>query len=142
MTPPNILYIFTDQQSATAMSCAGNPEIHTPALDRLAATGMRFDRAYCTYPLCTPSRASMFSGRMPHEVGITENSPIARRLLRKLRFPHGTLGSSVIRGEEVIIPSGDEILRVGDNLIVFSKAEAVQKLERLFTKPSKFTSLF
>ena len=57
MAPPNILYIFTDQQSADAMSCAGNAELETPALDALAATGARFERAYCTYPLCTPARA-------------------------------------------------------------------------------------
>jgi len=70
---PNILYIFTDQQSAGALSCAGNEELHTPASDALAARGARFDRAYCTYPLCTPARASMFAGRMPHELGITGN---------------------------------------------------------------------
>jgi len=55
------------------MSCAGNPYLHTPALDSLAACGVRFDSAYSPYPLCTPARASMFSGRMPHEVGIDQN---------------------------------------------------------------------
>ncbi len=70
---PNILYIFTDQQSAPAMSCAGNPDVSTPAMDRLAAEGVRFDRSYCTFPICTPSRASMFTGRYPHQVGITWN---------------------------------------------------------------------
>jgi len=73
MEKPNILYIFTDQQSADAMSCAGNLELHTPGMDRLAEKGVRFERAYCSYPLCGPSRASMFTGRMPHEVGITDN---------------------------------------------------------------------
>ena len=63
---PNILYVFTDQQFAGAMSCAGNEYLHTPAMDRLAAEGVRFEKAYCTYPLCTPSRASMFVGRYPH----------------------------------------------------------------------------
>lgn len=70
---PNILYIFTDQQYAGAMSCAGNADLHTPAMDSIAESGVRFERAYCTYPLCTPARASMFTGRMPHEVGITSN---------------------------------------------------------------------
>ena len=37
---PNIIYIFTDQQTASAMSCAGNPDLHTPNLDRLAAAGI------------------------------------------------------------------------------------------------------
>ena len=77
---PNILYIFTDQQSGSAMSCAGNHDLHTPAADSLAEGGARFDSAYCTYPLCTPSRASMFTGRMPHELDITENGlPIPER---------------------------------------------------------------
>lgn len=70
---PNILYIMTDQQSVNAMSCAGNEYLSTPAFDALAAEGTRFERAYCTYPLCTPSRASMIAGRWPHEVGITGN---------------------------------------------------------------------
>ncbi len=72
-TRPNILYIFTDQQHAGAMSCAGNPYLHTPALDSIAARGVRFTRAYCTHPICTPSRASMWTGRYPHEVGVDAN---------------------------------------------------------------------
>jgi arylsulfatase A-like enzyme len=71
---PNILFIMTDQQSADAMSCACNPELHTPAMDGLAEAGVRFDLAYCTYPLCTPARASMFTGRWPHEMGIVGNN--------------------------------------------------------------------
>src|SRR3989339_1385423 len=70
---PNILYIFTDQQSAEALTCAGNHEIKTPAADSLAKNGVRFEKAYCTYPLCSPSRASMFTGKMPHEVGVITN---------------------------------------------------------------------
>ena len=42
---PNIIYIFTDQQTASAMSCAGNPDLHTPNLDRLAAAGVMFNIA-------------------------------------------------------------------------------------------------
>ena len=44
---PNILLIITDQQSATMMSCAGNRYLQTPAMDSLAASGLRFQRAYC-----------------------------------------------------------------------------------------------
>ena len=53
---PNIIYIFTDQQTASAMSCAGNPDLHTPNLDRLAAAGVMFNNAYCTAPLSGPLR--------------------------------------------------------------------------------------
>lgn len=70
---PNILYIMTDQQFAGAMSCAGNPYLRTPNMDALAAMGTRFEKNYCTQPLCIPSRTSMFTGRMPHETGITHN---------------------------------------------------------------------
>jgi choline-sulfatase len=70
---PNLLFIFTDQQSARMMSCAGNRYVHTPAMDRLAAQGVRFQRAYCTNPMCTPSRFSLMTGRMPHEIGLRNN---------------------------------------------------------------------
>lgn len=70
---PNIIYIMTDQHSATALSCAGNPDVSTPNIDRLAAHGVRFDNAYCALPLSGPSRASMFTGFMPSAIGMQEN---------------------------------------------------------------------
>lgn len=70
---PNLLFIITDQQWAGALSCAGNPYVKTPNLDRLAARGVRFEKSYCTYPLCCPSRATLFTSRMPHELGIYGN---------------------------------------------------------------------
>ncbi len=69
---PNILFICTDQQFARAMSCAGNSELHTPGMDRLADRGTRFEQAYCTYPVCIPSRESLLTGRMPWELGYRE----------------------------------------------------------------------
>ena len=71
---PNVLLIFTDQQTHSSMSCAGNPWLKTPAMDSLAATGTRFSECYSTYPLCSPARSSMFTGRMPHETGVRVNS--------------------------------------------------------------------
>ena len=74
---PNILFIITDQQYAGAMSCAGNPDVYTPNMDSLAATGVRFTRAYCTHPLCGPQRASFMTGLFPHQNGaISNNTPI------------------------------------------------------------------
>jgi arylsulfatase A-like enzyme len=70
---PNILFIFTDQQSARMMSCAGNRYLRTPAMDSLAAQGVRFERSYCTNPVCTPSRFSLMTGRMPAEIGLRNN---------------------------------------------------------------------
>ena len=71
---PNILLILTDQQSAHMMSCAGNAHLRTPAMDSLAARGRRFGRAYCTDPVCVPSRFSLMTGRMPGEIGLRSNS--------------------------------------------------------------------
>jgi len=70
---PNILVIMTDQQAAAAMSCTGNPHLKTPAMDSIAAKGVRFERAYVTQPLCLPCRSSMLTGRYPHEIGTVTN---------------------------------------------------------------------
>ena len=74
-TKPNILIIITDQQTADAMSIAGNKDLHTPAMDKLAKNGVRFTKAYCAQPLCTPSRTAIFSGKMPYETGFVGNAP-------------------------------------------------------------------
>jgi arylsulfatase A-like enzyme len=71
---PNILVLMTDQLSADAISSAGNRHVRTPNIDRLAAKGVRFDLSYCTSPLCTPSRASLFTGLYPHQAGIVVNN--------------------------------------------------------------------
>jgi arylsulfatase A-like enzyme len=76
---PNILFIMTDQQFADAMSCRmGKQYLHTPAMDSLAQKGMLFTRAYAANPLCMPSRSSIFSGRYPHETGVTKNGKEVR----------------------------------------------------------------
>jgi arylsulfatase A-like enzyme len=72
---PHIVYVFTDQQSASAMSAAGGQHLHTPAMDAIAARGVRFGCAYTSFPLCVPARTSMFTGRMPHEAGVLDNYP-------------------------------------------------------------------
>ncbi len=73
MKKKNIIFICTDQQSAAMMSCTGNKYLKTPAIDSLAENGVRFERAYCSNPICIPSRFSMFTGRMPSEIGLKEN---------------------------------------------------------------------
>lgn len=61
---PNIIYIVTDQQRESMMSCAGNDYLKTPAMDHIAHNGVRFTKAYVTNPVCSPSRVSMITGRM------------------------------------------------------------------------------
>ncbi|HNT33881.1 MAG TPA: sulfatase-like hydrolase/transferase [bacterium] len=95
---PNILFILTDDQGPWAMGCAGNDEIQTPNLDRLAATGIRFDQYFCTSPVCSPARASLLTGRIPSQHGIHDwlasgNSPLEPhkdgRLVEYLRGQRG-----------------------------------------------------
>jgi arylsulfatase A-like enzyme len=63
MGMPNILLITSDQQRWDSLGCYGADWVETPALDSIASAGARFDRCYCTNPICTPSRASMWTGR-------------------------------------------------------------------------------
>ena len=63
------------------MSCAGNPDVHTPNLDRLAAAGIMFQNAYCTAPLSGPSRGAMFTGHYPGSVELlTNGAPLPEAL--------------------------------------------------------------
>ena len=70
---PNILFIMTDQQHARMLSCAGNPLLKTPAMDSIAARGVRFAKAYAANPVCVPSRTSMATGMMPNRLGAHDN---------------------------------------------------------------------
>lgn len=80
MNKPNIVFILADDMGAWALGCAGNPEVKTPNLDRLAARGMRLDNAYCVSPVCSPARASLLTGKIPSQHGVHDwirrgNSP-------------------------------------------------------------------
>ena len=66
----NLLFILTDDQGAWAMHCAGNDDIHTPNLDRLAASGVRYENFYCVSPVCSPARASILTGKIPSAHGV------------------------------------------------------------------------
>jgi len=61
----NVLLLMTDEHNPRILHCAGDPLVQTPALDSLAAAGVRFTAAYCQNPICVPSRVSLVSGRMP-----------------------------------------------------------------------------
>ena len=66
--PPNILWICTDQQRFDTISALNNSQLNTPNIDKLVATGVAFERAYCQSPICTPSRASFLTGMYPSSV--------------------------------------------------------------------------
>ena len=66
---PNVLFLCSDQHQASAAGCYGSTEVHTPNIDRIAESGVRFDRAYCQSPVCVPSRGSIITGVYPHSHG-------------------------------------------------------------------------
>ena len=70
---PNILVILTDDQRWDAMGCAGNRVVQTPNMDRLAREGVRFANVFVTTSLCSPSRASLLSGRYARQHGVRNN---------------------------------------------------------------------
>ncbi len=80
---PNILYIMTDQQHAGMMSCTGNRWVRTPAMDSLAAGGVRFELAYSSNPVCMPARTSMMTGRYPSHFNMRSNgqAPVPKEAL-------------------------------------------------------------
>jgi arylsulfatase A-like enzyme len=70
---PNVLLIITDQHRADHLGCYGNPILKTPAIDRIAAEGVCFDRFYVTSPICMPNRATLMTGRPPSLNGVRHN---------------------------------------------------------------------
>ena len=69
---PNVLFILSDDQGPWAMNSVGTWELKTPNLDRLAATGVRFENFFCASPVCSPARASILTGQMPSQHGVQD----------------------------------------------------------------------
>lgn len=72
--PPNLLFLYTDEQRRDTLACYGNRQIEMPNLNRLAEESTVFDRAYVSQPVCTPSRSTLLTGLWPHTNGCTENN--------------------------------------------------------------------
>jgi iduronate 2-sulfatase len=77
---PNVLFLISDDLN-NYLGCYGDPRARTPNIDKLAARGVRFERAYCAFPLCGPSRNSMLTGLYPNSSGILRNAQIFRETI-------------------------------------------------------------
>ena len=110
--PPNILMIQCDQLSARALTLYGGP-VCTPHIERLAAEGVVFDQAICPAPSCSPSRASIVTGRYPHAHGVAHN--VNRRDYPSYRPPATEEGLEVtdVTTERLLSEAGYATYHVG-----------------------------
>jgi arylsulfatase A-like enzyme len=159
----SVLLIMTDEQCADALSCVGNPDLKTPNLDRLAAQGVIFQKAYTTQPLCVPYRTALQLGVWPHQAEVMVNNtrflpsgvpaaPLLGRLVREAGYQCGYLGkmhichlqpegvrSLDLRPEDFAIHGYDPILECPD-VEIAPRFEAF--LKKHATAPFFFTASF
>jgi len=81
----NVVFLMADQHSRAVAGCYDHDIVQTPALDRLAETGLTYDNAYCAYPLCSPSRVAWLTGTHPHTNGVVTHNNSRHRSGREYR---------------------------------------------------------
>lgn len=96
---PNIVVILTDDQGVWALGSAGNKDVKTPNLDRLAEEGTQFNSFFCTSPVCSPARASLLTGRIPSQHGIHDWLRHENERESSIEYLEGQLGYPDILAE-------------------------------------------
>lgn len=137
---PNVVFILTDQQHRLSMSCAGNPVVTTPNLDRLASEGMRFTRAYCQTPQCVPSRMSMNTAKytaahktMWNRDPVRHDQLTVAQKFRQAGYVTGTFGKMHVPPAWVRSHGWDESILAGE----YQQSLAKQGLENYMALTGK-----
>ena len=108
--PLNVVFLFSDQHRRDAAGCYGHSLVQTPNLDRLAATGTRFTRAYAAAPICGPCRSAMITGRHLHRCSALTHGhmkadmglPTMGSVFRQAGYVTGAFGKVHVAGESEI----------------------------------------
>jgi iduronate 2-sulfatase len=87
--PLNVLFFMSDDMRAELASYGSRFNVHSPNIDALGAHGVRFDRNYCQFPLCNPSRSSLFTGHLPRETNVLgNNAAVVKQHPEWITLPH------------------------------------------------------
>ncbi|HGJ65784.1 TPA: DUF4976 domain-containing protein [bacterium] len=96
---PNLVFVFADQMRGMSMGCSGDPNVITPNMDNMAENGIRFSHAYANCPVCTPSRATILTGRYPishrtitNDLPMPEDEITFGKVLKQTGYKTGYIG--------------------------------------------------
>lgn len=130
-TRPSIVIFLSDDQSVFDLGCYGNEVIRTPNMDRVAAEGVRFTRAFTSTAMCAPSRAMMYTGLHPHRNGADRNHSSIRETVKTIPSYLQELGY------EVILAGKQHIKPLKCFPFTFIKVDAQEELVAVYKKAGK-----
>lgn len=114
---PNLLYIHSDQHNPFVTGCYGDPLVETPHLDRLAENGVVFDAAYCTSPICVPSRMSMLTGLHPFQNRVWTNRHVLDSGIPTFAHALGAVGYRSVLAGRMHVRGPDQLHGYANRLV-------------------------